>query len=344
MHRIARRGPSRGLVLGAIAVVLLTACGDDGDDESAAPAAPTTVNLLAGVNDQQDPNIAILEFLPESTTIQTGATVEWKFSGPEPHTVTFLAPGQTAPSPESAEARALFAPSTPPLTNYDGTALANSGLRPLGPTPADPFRLTFPQAGAYDYVCIIHPLMTGTITVAGEGAAVDSQADINERADAELNRWLDEGRAAKKKLVETAPVQVKNPDNTTTWTYEMGVTTEHTDILAFAPASGEVRPGDSVTFKNNTLAPHTATFASGGQVPPDPEAPANLAPTGPQPLTLMSTGGPYNTGLLPPAAPPNAPPPEPARSFTFVIPSAGTYPYVCVFHAPSGMAGSILVA
>jgi plastocyanin len=344
MQRIARRGPSGWLVLGVVAVMLLGACGDDGDDSPTTAAAPITVNVLAGINDQQDPNVAVLEFLPEAVSVATGSTVEWRFTGPEPHTVTFLPPGQTPPSPESPAAAALFAPSTPPLTNYDGKSLANSGLLPLGPVAASPFTLTFPTAGEYSYVCIIHPLMTGKITVAGDAAAADTQADINERADGELNKWLDEGRAAKKKLTDAVPKQTKNADDSTTWTYEMGATTEHTDVLAFAPAAGEVRPGDSVTFVNNTLAPHTATFASGGQVPQDPNDPTVGPPTGPSPFTLTSTGGPFNSGTLPPAAPPNAPPPEAVRSFTFVIPAAGTYPYVCVFHAPSGMAGSIKVA
>ena len=243
----------------------------------------------------------------------------------------------------------MFAPSTPPLTDYDGRSLANSGLLPIGPAAAPPFRLTFPDTGEYSYICIIHPRMTGTITVAGEDAAadtadtVDTQADINERADRELNTWLEEGRAAKKKLTEAPPRQVTNPDESTTWTYEMGVTTEHTDILAFSPAGGEVRPGDSVTFVNNSLTPHTATFASGGQVPQNPNDPSVGAPTGAQPLILLPTGGPFNSGTLPPAAPPD-PPPEAARSFTFVIPEAGDYSYVCVPHVPSAMTGSIKVA
>jgi plastocyanin len=345
MHSIARRRPSGWLVLGVVAVMVLAGCGDDGDDDaSPTPAAPTTVNVLAGVNDQADPNIAVLEFLPETISVSTGSTVEWRFAGPEPHSVTFLPPGQTPPSPESPEGEALFAPSTPLLTNYDGTSLANSGLLPLGPTAASPFSLTFPTAGDYSYICVIHPLMTGEVTVVGEGAAVDTQADINERADGELARWLDEGRAAKKKLTDAAPKQVKNADDSTTWTYEMGTTTEHTDILAFTPVAGEARPGDSVTFVNNSLAPHTATFTSGGQLPPNPLDPSLRPPTSPSPLTLNPTGGPFNTGWLPPAAPPNAPPPEAARSFTFLIPAAGTYPYSCILHAPSGMAGSIKVA
>ena len=53
----------------------------------------------------------------------------------------------------------------------------------------------------------------------------------------------------------------------------------------------------------------------------------------------------FNTGVLPPnAGPPGSIPPEAARSYTYVVKTAGTYTFVCLLHAPSGMAGSLKVA
>ena len=72
----------------------------------------------------------------------------------------------------------------------------------------------------------------------------------------------------------------KNPDGTTSWRFGMGASTPHTAVLAFAPAQGEIRPRDQVTFVNETAAPHTATFASGAQVPVDPTSPEAVAADG----------------------------------------------------------------
>jgi plastocyanin len=122
----------------------------------------------------------------------------------------------------------------------------------------------------------------------------------------------------------------------------MGASTAHTDVLAFSP-SPSVKAGDKVTFLNDSAAPHTATFS--GNTPPiqNPTDPRADAPApGPSPQTLNATDF-FNTGLLPPNAPPGAGPPEAARSFTFTGPAAGNYSYYCILHVSSGM-GSALTA
>jgi plastocyanin len=336
-----------------LAAVLLvaTGCGDDDEDGATTTteasdttdtteAAPEGIVVDAGVNDPEDATIAVLEFLPEAIAVEAGSTVTWRWTGSEPHSVTFLEPGQELPPPGSDES--LFEP-TPATGPIDGTTFVNSGLQPLGAAPV-PLELDFETPGTYPYYCVIHPLMTGEVEVVEAGGEADTPADIAERGATEAEGFLEEGRATKAALVDAEPGQVANPDGSTTWTVEMGATTEHVDVLAFVPTPADVAAGDTVTFINNSGAPHTATFfgedAEIIQSPLDPRA-GTPAP-GPSPQVLSATGL-FNTGLLPPNSPPGAGPPEAARSFSFTVPEPGTYPYVCLFHAPSEMVGEITV-
>jgi plastocyanin len=112
-------------------------------------------------------------------------------------------------------------------------------------------------------------------------------------------------------------------------------------VLAFAPLATKIKAADRIVFVNNSGAPHTATFAGRQRLPSDPESPKVMKPApGPSPQRLNPTTY-FNTGWLPPNAPPGAGPPERARSFTFIVPAARTYAYVCVLHVPSGMTGTI---
>ena len=330
-------------------LLVATGCGDDDDDDATTTteasdttdtteAASDGIVVNAGVNDPEDATIAVLEFLPEAISVEAGTSVTWEWTGTEPHSVTFLEPGQELPPPGSDES--LFEP-TPPTGPIDGTTFVNSGLQPLGAAPV-PLELDFETPGTYPYFCVIHPLMTGEVEVVEAGGEADTAADVTARGTEEADRWLEEGRATKAALVEAEPGQVANPDGSTTWTVEMGATTEHVDVLAFVPTPAEVQAGDTVTFINNSGAPHTATFFGEGaeviQSPLDPRAGAP-AP-GPSPQALSSSGL-FNTGLLPPNSPPGEGPPEAARSYSFTVPEPGTYSYVCLFHAPSEMVGQI---
>jgi plastocyanin len=320
-------------------MTMLVACGgDDGNKKKAADTAPATVKLQAGVNDPKDRNVAVLAFLPASVTVKTGAKIEWTAPGPEPHTITFLPLGQTPPSPDKPENAALRAQST--TGNYDGTTGYGSTIIPTG-QKAETYSLTFSKAGDYKYYCIIHPGMQGDVKVVDDPAAAEPQSAINKRYGVEITKWLAEGRAAKKALTEAAPKKTANDDGTTTWTVEMGVNTAHTAVLAFSPVNAAIKAGDKVTFINNSSDPHTASFKGTGALPQNPEsAEAMAASPGKSPQTLNATGV-FNTGWLPPNAPPGAGPPEVVRSYTYVVPAAGEYSYICLLHSPSGMGGTI---
>ena len=118
-------------------------------------------------------------FYPRHLAIHVGDTVEWIGGF---HTVTF-GPEATIQQLE----KSLFVPMSqsngPPKlvfnpkvvfpsggSTYNGTGFVNSGVLALNTPPgskAPPmFKLTFTSAGTYEYDCLLHPGMDGTISVA----------------------------------------------------------------------------------------------------------------------------------------------------------------------------------
>lgn len=122
----------------------------------------------------QDPYGASIDaFIGGNKTVRRGDDVVFAFGDPTiPHTVTFLS---GAPAPDFVQPRPQ--PSGPPqlvvaanVANpvggnvYTGAGMVNSGI--MEAPGAFSVRFDAP-AGAYDYLCLIHPFMKGTITVTG---------------------------------------------------------------------------------------------------------------------------------------------------------------------------------
>ncbi|MDQ1430948.1 MAG: hypothetical protein QOF40_1550 [Actinomycetota bacterium] len=300
-----------------------------------AAAAASGVSLVAGVNDPKDPNIAVLEFLPDSVKVAQGTTVTWEIAGPEPHSVTFVPPGTTVPPSTEADPGLTFP--TPATAPYDGTTLANSGVLPLGPTSeVQKFSMSFAKTGTYTYYCVLHPNMVGQVQVTAGSS--DSQTAITTKGNQQQKKYFAEGEAAKRKLLKATPKKTSNADGSTTYSVEMGASTAHTDVLAFSPTPKKVKAGDHVTFVNNSSAPHTASF--GGTLVPVVPTAANVVNPVPGPSPQALVPGTYlNSGWLPPKT--TGGPPVAARSYTYDVPDAGKFEYACVLHLPSGMAGEI---
>lgn len=121
------------------------------------PADPGAGKVVAGWS---TPLASINRFFPEVVEVEAGDTVTWKgTSDYEPHTITFEPPFTDPEDP-----RAVPPAGTKTGGNYTA-GFTNSGFIGPKPFPAESFSLRFPKAGAYNYVCVLHPGMVGTVRV-----------------------------------------------------------------------------------------------------------------------------------------------------------------------------------
>jgi plastocyanin len=131
-HRNARR---RTLAVAALLPLLFAACGGGDDGEAAANTAETASTV----------EISLLDFKPETLTVDAGEEVTWKQTDIGAHTVT-------SGTVEQASAGVTQQP--------DGRF--DSGDISKGET----FEFTFTEAGTYPYFCRLHPAtMRGEILV-----------------------------------------------------------------------------------------------------------------------------------------------------------------------------------
>ena len=126
--------------------LVVAACGDDDDDdggggadttEEPAPAGGGAEDEAAPAGETVEVTMKDIAFDPTSVEVAKGATVKW--TNDESSATTSRRPA--APAPSSARAS------------------------PGGMNQGDTFEETFNTAGKIDYVCTVHPNMTGSITV-----------------------------------------------------------------------------------------------------------------------------------------------------------------------------------
>ena len=233
---------ARALMTVVVTVVAVTGLVVVALPAHAAPraAVATDVKLKGGLNDPKDPNIAVLEFLPQTVKVATGTTVTWEIAGPEPHSVTFVPPGTA-----SAERR------QGPFTVH-----AHSGHRSVRRHHPGELRRPAPRGdlGGPEVLHVVRATPASTRTTAcctptwwarcrSPSGTQDSQQKITKAGNAETKKYLAEGEAAKRKLLAAKPKQTKNSDGSTTYNVELGASTAHTDVLAFAPTPKNVKVG-----------------------------------------------------------------------------------------------------
>lgn len=148
--------------------------------------------VIAGGLSEEVMDGLVVSFGPADVSVAVGETVTWTVLGP--HTVSFGASeaqraaifrdpdgsvhinpesfgpvggeGQPPP-PEGAEGPPPEGAPPTPIDGgtYDGTGFRNSGLILSFPGSLFQYKLTFSEPGTYEYFCLIHPEMAGTVNV-----------------------------------------------------------------------------------------------------------------------------------------------------------------------------------
>jgi plastocyanin len=306
-------------------------------------AAANTLTISAGA---QSPgrDVQLNVFAPGTTTINVGDTITWRLDSTEFHTVTFLA-GQPEPEFVTPGPDGAFLNPTAVLPaggkTFDGSTFTNSGLMMLGgPGGSEPptYSLTFTKAGSYDYVCVIHPGMTGKVVVNAAGQQADTQPAVDTRRRDEVNSLL-AGDGISSIMANVGEL----PAEGVTAGLAMGAGNAQVDVQRFFPPRVTIHAGDSLTWINKSEAPHTVTFLAGQPQPdvvnvvPQPNGPPQfqLNPTMFQPAgdpTEYDGSSYLNSGFTEPG---------PNGTYTVTFTQPGSYDYLCLLHP--GMVGTVVV-
>jgi len=312
---IARRHPLRILAAFLLALALplaLTAgawCGDN--------PHPRTWRVLAG-EQSHDEAIQGMAYLPRNIYINAHDTIHWVANSAEPHTVTFLATGQTLASTQPFDLTNPRESGKVGGSSYDGHSYYNSGMLSSASDTGFPavkrYSLTFPKTGTFVYWCLVHgAAMKGTVHVRPAGTHYPyTQRQYDRHSKKVVRAILRDGRHLwheTRELATNHRVLEGNDD---------GIAM----LMRFVRPTVHVHVGQKVVFKNIGMgAPHTVTF---GAEPANPFAPLGNP--------AAYAGGQLNSGIQPPGA-----------GFTVTFTKAGTFHYLCALHDYMGMVGKVVV-
>lgn len=280
-----------------------------------------------------DETIQGMVFLPGSITIDAGDTIVWHANSAEPHTVTFnAAPGEQF-NP--------FAPAIGNGSDFDGSqyvtsaALANVSSATAGFPTEQSFSLTFTKAGAYHYICLVHPGMGGSVIVQPAGTPYpETQAQYNVQSQAQAAHIIAAGWQMRAQDISSSDNQHVFVGDTN---MEAGA-----DVMAYMRSTVVVHVGQSVQFVNKSMGPHTVTFGAEIGNPQNPWcalgcSASTLPATGPiffgsYAATLNSSNALFNSGWI-----------FTGVSVTVTFNQIGVYTYHCALHDYMGMTGRVIV-
>jgi len=317
-------------------------------------AVANTWQLQVGAETGDRANQA-LAFLPNEIWIHAGDSISWIFPTHERHTLTFLKPGQTRPP--------AFGPTfgipvgcpglTPDGSSFDGSACVTTGvlLEDDTTTTAPTYSVTFPAAGNFKFVCLVHADMTGVVHVVDPSVPLPHEQDFYDREAqsvqalllADASRLKGRGSSGEDDRQPGSDVAAGIGEIVTT----TGAGSQTASLMRFMRQTTVVRVGDTVEWRNlDPSINHTVTF---GTEPADPRpASSGVTPTsdGARQATISSPADSVNSGFLSPAPQDRA---NLAQSnpgvtrFRVTFTSPGTFNYICAVHDQLGMKGTVIV-
>ena len=327
-----------------------------------AGAAATTVQAkewqaIEGA-ESSDRGSQALAFLPNELWINAGDSIRWTFPTHERHTLTFLKPGQIRPPG--------FGPIfdvpvgcpgiTPDGSSFDGSTCVTSGILRLPDNTkstenAPTYSVSFPAAGNFKFVDLLHMDMTGVVHVLNLSATLPHDQDFYDRQAqgeqalllADASRLEGRGTPGDNGGTQSNDVAVGIGEVVTT----TGAGLQTASLMRFVRGTIVVQVGDTVEW--TSLDPsinHTVTF---GTEPVDPRPPsANVQPTsdGARQAVIGSSADNVNSGFLSPAPQDRAnlaQSPLGVTRFRVTFTSPGTFDYICAIHDDLGMHGTVIV-
>lgn len=287
-----------------------------------------------------DMGLQVIAFLPNEIWIHAGDSVAFRVASDEPHTVTFLTPGQARP-PFSVGCPGTPAGTTPSGSAEDGSSCVNSGTL----TKRQEYLVTFPSPGDYKLVCLYHQNHTAVIHV----------LDLSAQLPHDQAFYSDEASDMEKDMLSSAGHMMDHDmdssrDEVTAGTGTIMATgggSETLSVMRFMHPDKVVHVGQTVEWTNDDpITPHTITFGVEPADPMPPSANVTIDPDGALHATVSSQTDSVHSGFIAAAQQdqiglPQPPPGTTRFRVTFTKP--GVYQYKCALHDGLGMLGKVTV-
>jgi plastocyanin len=312
---------------------------------ASAPATPqpTPQTWFATVGAQSnDQGGQALAFLPNEIWIHEGDSITWTFDAGEIHTVTFLKNGQDRPS---------LADGCPGFTtensgSFDGTACLTTGPLVKGAN----FTVTFPAAGNFKVLCLVHENMTGAIHVLNASEPLPHDQHFYDRQAADQSRDLlsdtdgDHNRDRHQDCNHEAHLVTAGIGETSA----TAAGAEGSSVFRFKDDKIEIHAGQTVEWNNqDPVVPHTITF--GTEPPPNdlfpPSSNVTVEPDGALHADISSTADNVHSGFIIAAPLERVGNPSPLGTTRFRVTflKPGVFRYICALHDDLGMKGMVIV-